>query len=108
MDHVVPLGTVQRVDNHSRYNICCSEGAVKLPPIQDPPGCGPCTSRIPTVQFRDNICRYNSALAFTSINFRADDRLAGGFRPFQIQGELYHLQGPLENEPGVAPSFAQI
>jgi hypothetical protein len=64
------------------------------------------------VQFRENIRAYNGALAFTSVNYGRDRRLEGGrnggFRPFQIQGELYHLQGPLENEPGVDPLYSQV
>ena len=39
---------------------------------------------------------YNGALAFTSVNYWRDRRLNEGFRPFQIQGELYRLQGPGE------------
>jgi hypothetical protein len=30
------------------------------------------------------------------------------FALFQIQGELYHLQGPLENQSGQSPVFAQV
>jgi hypothetical protein len=48
-------------------------------------------------EFRRNIRRYNGALAFTSAMYQADTRV-DGFVPFQIQGELYHLQGPLEND----------
>ncbi|KAN0082326.1 hypothetical protein V8E54_003624, partial [Elaphomyces granulatus] len=59
-------------------------------------------------QFRANIRRYNGALAFTSVNYRTDTRVNGGYVPFQIQGELFHLQGPLENDPAVAPVFAQL
>ncbi|KAN0070675.1 hypothetical protein V8E54_011544 [Elaphomyces granulatus] len=60
------------------------------------------------VQFRENIQRYNGALAFTSVNYEPDSRVNGGYRPFQIQGELYHRQGPLESRPGVAPTYAQV
>jgi hypothetical protein len=37
-----------------------------------------------------------------------EDERVGGYKPFQIQGGLYHLHGPLENEPGVAPRNAQV
>jgi Helitron helicase-like domain at N-terminus len=60
------------------------------------------------VEFRERIRHYNGALAFTSVNYKTDTRLQGGFRPFQIQGELYHLQGPLFNEPGAAPQYSQL
>jgi Helitron helicase-like domain at N-terminus len=94
-----------------RFNMCCLDGDVVLPPIRDPPPQlrALYESNLPhAAQFRANIRRYNGALAFTSVNYRTDTRVDGGFVPFQIQGELFHLQGPLENDPAVAPVFAQV
>ena len=82
-----------------------------IPGLQDPPESLRELYRSPdarAVQFRDNIRRYNGALAFTSIGFKTDTRLQGGYRPFQIQGELYHLQGPLDVEPPAAPQYSQL
>jgi hypothetical protein len=48
--------------------------------------------------FRQNIRAYNSALAFTSVSYTKDTRtdLSRGLHCFQIHGELFHYQGPLE------------
>ena len=61
-------------------------------------------------QFRKDIRKYNSALAFTSISYNKDTRLSphGGIQCFQIHGELFHLQGPLRARDGRTPSFAQL
>jgi hypothetical protein len=88
-----------------RFNLCCSNGAVVLPPNRDPP---PQMQNLwesdqpHAVRFRENARRYNTQLAFTSCRFHEDGRVSG-YRPFGIHGEMYHLQGPLENDPGIAP-----
>ncbi|KAN0085441.1 hypothetical protein V8E54_001908, partial [Elaphomyces granulatus] len=102
------IGTSSRTN--PEFNICCRDGAVNLPPNRDPPPQMRTmwdSNQAYAVQFREHSRRYNNALAFTSVNYLSDSRVRG-FRPFQIQGELYHLQGPLENEPGVAPRYAQV
>jgi hypothetical protein len=60
--------------------------------------------------FRQNIRAYNSALAFTSVSYTKDTRtdLSRGLHCFQIHGELFHYQGPLEPGPQQAPTFAQL
>ena len=60
--------------------------------------------------FRRHIIDYNNALTFTSCRYQPDKRLYGtvGIQPFQIRGELYHLQGPLREVSGQLPCFAQI
>jgi hypothetical protein len=60
--------------------------------------------------FRQNIRAYNSALAFTSVSYTKDTRtdLSRGLHCFQIHGELFHYQGPLEPGPQQAPAFAQL
>ena len=49
-------------------------------------------------------------MAFISINCTVTDRgvARGGPNCFQIYGELYHLQGPLEPPADVAPRYAQL
>ena len=96
------------------FNSCCRRGEVVLPPVKEPPE--PLRSLLTSVtdqnaiNFRQNIRHYNCALTFTSVNYTADCRLRDNLRfaPFQIQGELYHLQGPLQNSTGQAPVFAQV
>src|SRR5882762_5255212 len=103
------IGTSSRTS--PRYNMCCLDGDVVLPPVRDPPPQlrALYESNLPhAAQFRANIRRYNGALAFTSVNYRTDTRVDGGYVPFQIQGELFHLQGPLENDPAVPPVFSQV
>jgi hypothetical protein len=93
------------------FKICCKDGDVVIPAIQHPP---PQLRELyessdePAKKFRDEIRRYNGKLAFTSIGYTADTRVNGGYVPFQIQGQLYHLQGPLENQPGAAPRYSQL
>ncbi len=60
--------------------------------------------------FRQNIRGYNSALAFTSINYTKDTHidLNSGIHCFQIHGESYHYQGPFIPGSQEIPSFAQL
>lgn len=60
--------------------------------------------------FRQNIRAYNSALAFTSISYTKNTRtdLSRGLHCFQIHGELFHYQGPLEPGSQEVPAFAQL
>jgi hypothetical protein len=59
--------------------------------------------------FFKNIRQYNSALAFIFIAYTPDRRLgASEYNPiFQIQGELYYLQGPLNPQASGEPVYAQ-
>ena len=62
-------------------------------------------------RFRKKIREYNSALSFTSLKYSPDNRsalLGAGVNCFQIHGELYHLQGPLEPEAGQVARFSQL
>ena len=58
-------------------------------------------------EFQQNICVYNSALAFTYIGAKIDDHITGTRSPytFHIHGEMYHRIGSSIVKP---PSFAQI
>ena len=64
-----------------------------------------------TWNFRSKIREYNSALVFTSVKYKPDNRPEGqgsGIRCFQIHGELYHLQGPLQPPHDGISAFAQL
>jgi hypothetical protein len=56
------------------------------------------------VKFQDQICMYNSVLAFTSFGAKVDESVTRGTGPysFHIQGELYHKIGSM------CPQFAQL
>lgn len=51
----------------------------------------------------------NNALTFTSCRYTPDTRITHqGVHPFQIHGELFHLEGPLDVETGQLPNYAQL
>ena len=60
--------------------------------------------------FRANLRLLNSALSYTSVGCRSDPRL----RPeehqyiFQLQGSIYHMQGPLTTGTNQKPLFSQL
>ncbi|THC87618.1 hypothetical protein EYZ11_012939 [Aspergillus tanneri] len=76
-----------------RNYICCVRGAVHLPPANTPAVLREFyTSQDHDGQeFRQYIRYYN-----------------GQHAPFQIHGQIFHLQGPLLNEDGELPVFAQL
>jgi hypothetical protein len=62
------------------------------------------------IKFWDQICMYNSVLAFTSFGAKVDESVTGGPRPysFRIQGELHHkIKSPCPVE-GQQPQFTQL
>ena len=96
-----------------RWQLCCKDGEVDLSPMPDPP---PFLRHLfqgedrRSKLFRKEIRRYNAALAFTSLSYTKDERLANqkGFKPFQIHGETYHKQGSLRARNSQVPSYAQL
>ena len=62
--------------------------------------------------FRQGLRQWNSIFAFTSIWFNMDNRaskIGGTFQLFQIQGALYHRQGPLVPAGGLEDArFSQV
>ena len=103
-------GTGSSTDANPKFNLCCRDGAVKLPPNRDPP---PrmremwTSNRDYAVQFRQHSRRYNTAFAFTSAYYQKDEHF-GGYKPFQIQGELYHLHGPIGERTRGGSRNAQV
>lgn len=101
-------------NRNPQFTTCCKQGDVVLKPLIPPPP----TLRalfegtdIVAKHFKQHIRKYNSALAFTSIKYQADERLmaaANGIKCFQIHGELFHLQGPLQPAANELPQFAQL
>jgi hypothetical protein len=61
------------------FNICCSDGAVNLPPNRDPPPQMMMwnSNQDYAILFREHARRYNNALAFTSVNYLSDSRVRG-------------------------------
>ena len=108
----------ERVTASSRVNPvftnCCKKGDVVLQHLRPPPAYLHYLLTSLDAQakhFRTEIRKYNSALAFTSIKYIMDERLKhaiSGIQCFQIHGELFHLQGPLQGVDSRAAQFAQL
>ena len=96
------------------YSICCSRGKIKLPVALKPPH--PLMESLLTnnhpksSSFLDNIRRYNSMFAFTSMGGKVDHSVNNGRGPFcfRMQGENYHMIGDLLPKPNESPKFAQL
>ena len=63
-----------------------------------------------SASFIDNIRRYNSMFAFTSMGAKQDTSINVGRGPYcyRIQGENYHLTGTLLPKQGKEPKFSQL
>nr|GEX09990.1 uncharacterized protein [Tanacetum cinerariifolium] len=63
-----------------------------------------------SASFIDNIRRYNSMFAFTSMGGKQDTSVNVGRGPYcyQLHGENYHLAGPLLPADGKLAKFAQL
>jgi hypothetical protein len=62
-----------------------------------------------SVEFQRNIRSYNTALAFTSLGVKLDDRFKNyGIPTFSIQGKLHHRIGSLLPSSNNNPQFAQL
>ncbi|XP_031634678.1 uncharacterized protein LOC116347980 [Contarinia nasturtii] len=91
--------------------MCCSNGKVVLPPLNDPPeplrtfvsGTDPLSRH-----FQQNIRKYNSCFQMTS--FGASEIVgANGYMPtFKVQGQVYHTIGSLLPVPEEESKFLQI
>ena len=99
-------------ENHL-LSSCCKQGDIELNQFRDPPDFlqALLTGEDPRSRaFREDLRRFNSAFAFTSVDCHQTDRGARGNSPncFQIHGALYHVTGPLETATGGQPKFAQL
>ncbi|RPA88705.1 hypothetical protein L873DRAFT_1725030, partial [Choiromyces venosus 120613-1] len=97
-----------------KFESCCKKGDVILESLPDPPDILKrllSTEDADSKHFRKHIWEYNPALSFTSLKYSPDQRpaqLGSGIQCFQIHGELYHMQGPLNPLPDHQPRFAQL
>jgi hypothetical protein len=102
-----------------RFGTCCFNGKIKLPSLHDLP---PELHELYHGQdhiaktFRDNIRRYNNALAMTSVGqspgvpVQMDHTINHGGGPwlYKIKGALHHYAGSLVPNPQRPPRFAQL
>ena len=96
------------------FGMCCTSGKIKLPKLADPPG------EILNLlsgqdhiakKFRENIRRYNNALAMTSLGCKIDDnvnRNGAGPWVFKVHGQLSHKAGSLLPNDGETPLYSQL
>jgi hypothetical protein len=82
------------------------QGEIVLPPIREPPDL---LRRLLTRDHPISDSFFKNIRQYTSIAYTPDRRLgASEYNPtFQIQGELYHLQGPLNPQASGEPVYAQ-
>ena len=81
--------------NNVKFGMCCLQGKIVLAKLERPP---PELRNFlrsddpPSKQFRNNIQRYNNALAMTSLGCKVDDTVNRGGGPyvFKVQGRLTH------------------
>ena len=97
-------------------NLCCANGQIKcegekwqIKKVRDPPQllkdllCNKIDAH-----FKQNIRKYNNALAMASIGI-SEEIVQKGFSPnVKIHGNIYHLHGSLFPEGNEPPKFAQI
>jgi hypothetical protein len=94
-----------------QFSLCCKNGKVLLPSFPATPQeleVLLTSKEKNVVKFRDQICMYNSVLAFTSLGAKVDESITRGIGPysFLIHGELYHKIGSLCLAKGQHPQFA--
>ena len=95
-----------------RFGICCLQGQVNLPHIQQWPQNLQDLFDDPQdrTEFKKKIRQYNNALAFTSVGVDINDQAVQGSGPasFRVHGALHHLMGALMPAEEVEPSYAQL
>ncbi|KAL6646680.1 hypothetical protein ACP70R_015757 [Stipagrostis hirtigluma subsp. patula] len=96
------------------YNKCCRGGSIVLPSYKAPPEplLGLLTGRDPALSrhFFDNIRRYNSMFAMTSMGVKVIDSINDGHGPyvFKISGQLCHRIGSLIPRHDAKPEYCQL
>ncbi|TFK17037.1 hypothetical protein FA15DRAFT_546240, partial [Coprinopsis marcescibilis] len=105
----------ERLSNSSlanpKFGMCCFSGKIQLEPFATPPPellallkGSDSTSK----NFRNDIRRYNDALAFTSVGRNLQNIPAGGGYCFKVQGKVSHCAGSLHPQEGAHPVYAQV
>ena len=98
----------------SKFSLCCGEGKVVLPPLNNLPELLDhllTSTDTRGKDFRNQICAYNSSLAFCSLGANINKELAnarGGVYTFCVQGVVHHFIGSLVPNSDEAPAFVQI
>lgn len=97
-----------------QWETCCKKVTVTLPLLKEPPALlkklvnG--THR-KSAHYLNNCRQYNSVFAFTSFGTTGnihETTARPGYMPVQVHGELYHLQGPINSNEMIRPSYNQL
>ena len=108
--HWIGEMTNQTSSTRATWMSCCKSGEVRVDFLREPPSYlkdlyDDLGNR--GMRFRENIRRYNSVFAFSSI--RCENVNSGmGNMPFQIHGQMYHIQGPLSLHENDEARYAQL
>ncbi|KAF2545660.1 hypothetical protein F2Q70_00020990 [Brassica cretica] len=73
-----------------RFNICCQQGRIKLPPRRQPPS--PMKELLQKSSFKIMICVANGMLAFTSTGGQIDNSSTNSFDRDLLQIPIYSIQ----------------
>jgi hypothetical protein len=111
--HWASESTDHDINGDLLFEAYCKTGAVALNPFPSPP---PLLRHLlqsnsrDACDFRSRIRSYNSALCYTSFAYKPDPRLESHEHKyiFQLQGTVYHYQGPLEINRRGLPSYSQL
>ena len=98
---------------HPRFGMCCFEGKIKIPKLDDlPPELFNLFRGQDDIskKFRDHIRNYNNALAMTSQGGKQDTDINNGGGPYvyRVHGRMYHQSGSLIHRQEATPVFAQL
>ncbi|KAG0123343.1 hypothetical protein HOY82DRAFT_495266, partial [Tuber indicum] len=96
------------------FESCCKRGDVRVERLQvlpEPLNTLMTGQDSQSRSFRQNLRRWNSLFAFTSIRFNMDNRptaIGNGFQLFQVHGAVYHQQGPLHAASAQDALYSQM
>ena len=96
-----------------KFSLCCMEGKVQLPMLQQPPQI---LIDLHLIQdennkyFLKNIRAFNNMFSFTSMAGKVDHKINNGTAPpvFLLGGQNYHSIGSLIPPVNEKPKFAQL
>jgi flagellar biosynthesis GTPase FlhF len=96
-----------------KFSVCCLQGKINLPAFTPHPNALNkyfTTRSLAAIHFRKNIRKFNSALAFTSVAVKMDERVTRSSGPYSfcIHGSLHHRMGSLLHQPDHLPIYAQL
>lgn len=96
-----------------KFSLCCLQGTVKLPFLQQAPVLiRELLSKdyALSMHFRQNIRAYNMLFAFTSLGGQVDRSVVKGKGPkqFMLHGQNYHRIGSMKPDNGDYAKFSQL